>query len=291
MWANDGEDERRDGTQFSHALASSRLGKSHSSLLSFHRAVYDDPSRKNEEFDVVVRSKTKHYSLIVVTEETDSRQRILLGLKNRGFGKGFWNSFGGKVEPGEDIVDCAMRELQEETGIDIPHKIMSDSSIGLLRFTFDDDDDLEMMVHLFRVHISLLPMNMDSELPNNVVPVDPSCIRGCEEISPKWFDNWYDIPMGKMFADDSIWLTKLLSSKTKFQFNGHFHFHPGGQDVNSIMHYFLDIQDTKSQEPIDANATLNSKDVVLDEGKETITPHSESVNRLMCTGIYPSSEF
>lgn len=34
---------------------------------------------------------------------------ILLGLKKRGFGKGLWNGFGGKVEPGEEIVDAATR--------------------------------------------------------------------------------------------------------------------------------------------------------------------------------------
>lgn len=34
---------------------------------------------------------------------------ILLGLKKRGFGKGKWNGFGGKVEPGETITQGAMR--------------------------------------------------------------------------------------------------------------------------------------------------------------------------------------
>ncbi len=34
---------------------------------------------------------------------------MLLGLKKRGFGAGKWNGFGGKVNPGEDIVDAALR--------------------------------------------------------------------------------------------------------------------------------------------------------------------------------------
>lgn len=34
---------------------------------------------------------------------------ILLGMKNRGMGKGKWNGFGGKVEPNETIDDGAKR--------------------------------------------------------------------------------------------------------------------------------------------------------------------------------------
>jgi hypothetical protein len=39
----------------------------------------------------------------------DSRRRLLLGLKKRGFGQGKWNGFGGKVEPGETITQAALR--------------------------------------------------------------------------------------------------------------------------------------------------------------------------------------
>ncbi len=38
----------------------------------------------------------------------DSGQ-VLLGLKKRGFGVGFWNGFGGKVEKGETIEEGARR--------------------------------------------------------------------------------------------------------------------------------------------------------------------------------------
>lgn len=35
--------------------------------------------------------------------------RLLLGMKKRGFGKGRWNGFGGKVQGGETIIEAAKR--------------------------------------------------------------------------------------------------------------------------------------------------------------------------------------
>ena len=36
-------------------------------------------------------------------------ERILLGMKKRGFGAGWWNGFGGKVQSGETIEEAARR--------------------------------------------------------------------------------------------------------------------------------------------------------------------------------------
>ena len=35
--------------------------------------------------------------------------QLLLGMKKRGFGAGKWNGFGGKVDPGETILQGAVR--------------------------------------------------------------------------------------------------------------------------------------------------------------------------------------
>ena len=45
--------------------------------------------------------------------------RVLLGMKKRGFGVGKWNGFGGKVEPGETVVEAAAREVTEECGYSV----------------------------------------------------------------------------------------------------------------------------------------------------------------------------
>lgn len=45
------------------------------------------------------------YTLVLVLQS----QRVLLGMKKRGFGAGRWNGFGGKVQDGETIEDGAKR--------------------------------------------------------------------------------------------------------------------------------------------------------------------------------------
>jgi ADP-ribose pyrophosphatase YjhB (NUDIX family) len=44
---------------------------------------------------------------------------ILLVLRGRGAGTGFWSVPGGRVEFGETLVEAVVREVREETGIDV----------------------------------------------------------------------------------------------------------------------------------------------------------------------------
>ena len=47
----------------------------------------------------------KIYTLVSVLKDDE----ILLGLKKRGFGVGWWNGFGGKINNGETIEEAAKR--------------------------------------------------------------------------------------------------------------------------------------------------------------------------------------
>ena len=66
-----------------------------------------------------------------------SKDNILLGLKKTGFGRGLWNhSFAGKVEVGEEVVEAARRELQEECGLTVELHQME--KVGYFEYEFID---------------------------------------------------------------------------------------------------------------------------------------------------------
>ena len=52
--------------------------------------------------------------MFIVDEQT---QKVLLIRKKRGLGAGKINGPGGKIDPGESSLDCAVRETQEELGV------------------------------------------------------------------------------------------------------------------------------------------------------------------------------
>ena len=144
----------------------------------------------------------------------------------------------------------AQRELTEEANISIP--VDAFTPVGTLSFTFQDNEE-KMVVHLFHVNVQFQEnignddqckdaVSKNSSMPG--VIIDPNTIKGCDEITPKWF-SLSEIPLQQMFADDSVWLTHFLSERaghdnTPIKMSGWFHFSPGGDENNQIQHYFLD---------------------------------------------------
>ena len=123
--------------------------------------------------------------------------RVLLGMKKRGFGEGKWNGFGGKVEPGETTEAAARREMLEECGL----------TAGTLeqRAVLDfksEADPVTLRVHVFAV--------TDAE-------GEP---QETEEMRPQWFAR-DAIPYDRMWSDDIHWLPKFLEGES---FTGTFWF-------------------------------------------------------------------
>lgn len=136
---------------------------------------------------------------------------VLLIRQRRGIGEGKINGPGGKVEGNETPEDCAIREVREEVGIEIPEDAIEKR--GELRFTFGDDPFQH--VHVFAT----------TEYKGEPETTD--------EAVPEWV-HIDDMPYDQMWPDDEYWMPLLFDGET---FKGEFLFDEDGEE---ILDYDLD---------------------------------------------------
>ena len=117
-------------------------------------------------------------------------ERVVLGMKKIGFGKGKWNGFGGKLEEGETIEEAAVRELREESGMIA--SLESLILVGEFCFTFPHKPDDNMDVTAY-----VVPGKTKKRLQES------------DEMRPRYF-LVKDIPYDKMWLDDKFWLPQAL---------------------------------------------------------------------------------
>jgi len=113
--------------------------------------------------------------------------QVLLIHKKTGHGAGRINGPGGKLEPGESVVECAVREVAEEVGL-----TLHDAVVGAeLRF-------VERQAQQW-LGFALTASKFSGE------PVETA------EARPFWcpLDG---IPYQQMWPDDAIWLPRLLAN-------------------------------------------------------------------------------
>lgn len=115
---------------------------------------------------------------------------VLMGMKKRGFGVGKYNGFGGKIEPGEDILKAAIREMKEECGLEGKQESMK--FMGVLSFLSSVDTDATVYIFVCD--------DFDGE-PENT-----------DEMSIKWFCE-DDVPYDMMWPDDIHWLPYVLGGE------------------------------------------------------------------------------
>lgn len=138
-------------------------------------------------------------------------QRVLLGMKKRGFGEGKYNGFGGKIENGEAIAAAAIREMEEESGIRVNNADLQ--PMARLTFSFPYKTEWDQVVHVF----------VASEWQGN-----PS---ESEEMRPEWF-SVNALPFKQMWADDEHWLPLVLGGK---RIDGKFTFKADNETIESVI--------------------------------------------------------
>ena len=114
-------------------------------------------------------------------------QEVLLGEKKRGFGAGYWNGFGGKIEVGESVAEAAARELREEAGIECRDLRVR----GHLLFSFEDHEHLMDVTVFTGQKVVGMPGESD-------------------EMRPRW-TKVSAIPYDQMWPDDRYWLPRILA--------------------------------------------------------------------------------
>lgn len=128
----------------------------------------------------------KVVTLVMVHEDG----KVLMSMKKDGFGGGWWNGYGGKVQPGETVEQCARRELMEEAGIGV-EKL---EKAGMLYFDIEGDERLHEG-HIFR---------------GSGVIGEPR--ETDEMVTPRWFDV-SALPYGQMWKGDDAWMPAFFEGK------------------------------------------------------------------------------
>ena len=155
----------------------------------------DEICRNAEKVEDVPWGSWEPSERCVLTYVMDG-DRVLLILKKRGLGDGYYNAPGGHIELEETSIEAAIRETKEETGLTVSEL----KERGTLRFQFKDG--MRMVCYVFTTG------TWEGEL------------KECDEAKPFWADrNNLDYDM--MWKDDKLWLPLLLDGK---EFEGWFVF-------------------------------------------------------------------
>ncbi|MDP1695681.1 MAG: 8-oxo-dGTP diphosphatase [archaeon] len=140
---------------------------------------------------MINNDKPKKQATLCVFVDKEN-ERILLGMKKRGFGVGKYNGFGGKVNQGEKFEEAALREFMEESCLQA--NLTDLNKVGEFDFYFLHKPEFNQTVHVYWMD------NINGE-PGET-----------EEMAFKWF-SLDEIPYSQMWDDDKYWLPLILKGK------------------------------------------------------------------------------
>lgn len=137
------------------------------------------------------------------------RGEVCLAMKKRGFGEQKWNGYGGKLKDSESLEEAAVREVREESGVEVQMQDLKPA--GDIEFYFRDHPDWNQRVFIFRA------LSWRGEP------------RETEEMDPKWFP-FGELPIHEMWPSDARWMPRVLRGKTV---TGEFHYDHTGKTILS----------------------------------------------------------
>lgn len=114
-------------------------------------------------------------------------EKVLLGMKKRGFAVGKWNGFGGKREDSETVQQAAEREVWEESGVK-PKSLIQSATLNCYHPTWSQ----QVIVYTTSEWVGI-PEETD-------------------EMEPQWFPK-DEIPYDQMWSDAPLWLPLILEQE------------------------------------------------------------------------------
>lgn len=146
------------------------------------------------EYKKTLTKNHKPRTVIFLVKE----DKVLLGYKKNGFGKGYYLGIGGKVEKNESVEEGALREFREEVGVKI--KPFNLQKVAVLDFYFPhvSDESWNQQVYAYLVY----------EWENEPQETD--------EIKPIWFDKTR-LPLEEMWDDAKYWIPKILNGEEVYE--------------------------------------------------------------------------
>ncbi len=118
--------------------------------------------------------------------------KVLLGIKKRGFGEGKLVSPGGKVDPGETVMQAAIRECEEESGVKV-HSCKEVARVIFRDLYYKGEPETDEMYAFISEDFEGEPAETD-------------------ELIPEWFP-LDDLPFNRMWADAQHWMPDAMRGR------------------------------------------------------------------------------
>ena len=120
-------------------------------------------------------------------------KEVLLAIKTDKIGAGKWNGYGGGPEAGETILDAAVRELEEESGLKVKPENLEKKAIVNFHNTKINGEQFTCRVHVF------ITREWEGEIKETK-----------EMIRPTWFPI-DQLPLEELMPADPDWLPFIFT--------------------------------------------------------------------------------